>query len=385
MIVPKVDDEAARRVFADQVGGERGELINLMCDLTYLDAPSAVRAPLRRRVEELLEQHAFEWAALGPLVKDSYFRRGAVEVVRLDAQVLLENAELIAESAPLLRGMIVEKVTVENGDPLEVLRRVLALPVMARLESLTVDVPTVFRETTGAYGEFDFFEQKFADESVATFLRSGLRPAALELSETTAEGMRVLGESGALAGVRALQCAGFLPEVAAWCPRLEVLGLSTGAAPLLGREWPASLRELRLWGADDASVAELSASPLARHIRRLRLGSFHRDLELGGFRSLRALDAWGFERGRALRAALLRGQFTELRELRLSDRCSLDDARAVLRAYGPQLEFLDLSRLRVEGHEDELRSMVAGAVRFGPNVRSTIPLLAGRTEFEPWL
>lgn len=384
MTPPPPADLAERRVWADEVGGERGELVALMCDLSTLDAPPSVRAPLRKRMQVLLDAHGDTWSGLGSLVTERFFRSGFVEVVRVKAATLLENAEKLFTLAPALRGLIITDVTLEEGDPVALLRRVLALPQFRSLESLCIDIAKISREIGRTdHGEIDTFEQNFPDESIAVFGESGLRPPAFEFRETFT-GLGALGANGALTQLRALATYYFAPEILSWCPHLEALEVSSG--PLqLDIEWPATLRELRLSAsANDVSLKRLSDSPLAARIRRLRIGGHHPYTELGGFRSLRSLDAWDSSDQNGVRRALLRAELPELRELRLGTQCSLDDVREVLRVYGPQLEFADLPSMR-RGNEEELRSMVAGAVRVGPHVRPTIPLLAGRTDFEPWL
>ncbi|MDQ3368076.1 MAG: hypothetical protein M3680_21840, partial [Myxococcota bacterium] len=56
------DDDAPRLVWADLIGGERGELVVLQCDLARGGLPPAGVAARRARERELLAAHGAAWA-----------------------------------------------------------------------------------------------------------------------------------------------------------------------------------------------------------------------------------------------------------------------------------------------------------------------------------
>src|SRR5262245_14880798 len=78
------DDDAPRLVWADLIGGERGELVVLQCDLARGDLAPADAAVRRKRERELLERHAVEWAGeLSWIASRWSFRRGFIEAAEL--------------------------------------------------------------------------------------------------------------------------------------------------------------------------------------------------------------------------------------------------------------------------------------------------------------
>lgn len=79
------DDDAPRLVLADQIGGERGELIVIQCELARGQLEPEVAAAHRARERELLTRHGEAWA--GELARTAQrwrFRRGLVEAARVD-------------------------------------------------------------------------------------------------------------------------------------------------------------------------------------------------------------------------------------------------------------------------------------------------------------
>src|SRR5215203_3937104 len=77
------DDDGPRLVWADRVGGERGELVVLQCDLARGGLSGAELAQRRKRERELLDAHGIEWAgALTQSATRWSFRRGFIESAR---------------------------------------------------------------------------------------------------------------------------------------------------------------------------------------------------------------------------------------------------------------------------------------------------------------
>ena len=125
------DDDAPRLVWADLVGGERGELVVIQCDLARGGLSRSARDARRARERDLLERHAVAWAGeLATAATRWSFRRGFVEAARFarppDAALLrrwpllssisvVAAAELsILTALPHLRGLGLETGTVNQ-------------------------------------------------------------------------------------------------------------------------------------------------------------------------------------------------------------------------------------------------------------------------------
>lgn len=79
------DDDAPRLVWADLVGGERGELVVIQCDLARGDLSPAETRKRRIRENELLDRYAVAWAGpLAHIAQQWSFRRGFIEAARFD-------------------------------------------------------------------------------------------------------------------------------------------------------------------------------------------------------------------------------------------------------------------------------------------------------------
>jgi uncharacterized protein (TIGR02996 family) len=147
------DDDAPRLVWADAVGGERGELVVIQCDLARGDLAPRAAAARRRRERALLRRHGREWSGLdayqprGSASRSEFrselrsefrveFRRGFVEAAELDPRVFVEHGDDIFRRAPLLRSLSTVGLLVTSGDPLEPLRRLLDTAAFWRLHGL---------------------------------------------------------------------------------------------------------------------------------------------------------------------------------------------------------------------------------------------------------
>ena len=91
------EDDGPRLVWADLVGGERGELVVVQCDLARGNLSPQEAVQRRQRERELLDAHGVAWAgSLANTATRWSFRRGFVETARF--------SELrLAEPQPLLR------------------------------------------------------------------------------------------------------------------------------------------------------------------------------------------------------------------------------------------------------------------------------------------
>src|SRR5688500_13601780 len=98
------DDDAPRLVWADLVGGERGELVVLQCDLARGGLTPGQVAARRKRERELLERHALAWAgSLAGIAKQWSFRRGFIESAHI-----MEHDPAALEAHPLLATVLIE-------------------------------------------------------------------------------------------------------------------------------------------------------------------------------------------------------------------------------------------------------------------------------------
>src|SRR6188768_1357370 len=104
------EDDGPRLVWADLVGGKRGELVVVQCDLARGDLSAQEAVQRRRRERELLDAHGVAWGgALANTATRWSFRRGFVETARF--------SELrLAEPQPMLQTITVDAS--ELGRPL---------------------------------------------------------------------------------------------------------------------------------------------------------------------------------------------------------------------------------------------------------------------------
>ncbi|MEO8698793.1 MAG: hypothetical protein ABI867_02085 [Kofleriaceae bacterium] len=136
------DDDQPRLVWADAVGGERGELVVIQCELARGGLARDAAIARRQREAELLAQHAAEWTAgFAGLAQRPTFRRGFVERAFVDAAAFPEQADALVAAAPLLRELDV--FGLQHGESSEellgLLSRMLASPRFAMLTGLRFD------------------------------------------------------------------------------------------------------------------------------------------------------------------------------------------------------------------------------------------------------
>ena len=100
--VANPDDDGPRLVWADAIGGERGELVVVQCDLARADLASEAREARKRRERELLDRFAIEWAGEAAWIADRWsFRRGFLETATLDI-AKIDAVPKLRAAAPLL-------------------------------------------------------------------------------------------------------------------------------------------------------------------------------------------------------------------------------------------------------------------------------------------
>lgn len=371
------DDDAPRLVWADDQGGERGELVVLECELVRGAATAADSGVRRQRERELLDQHGAAWSGLAGLAKHCRFRRGFVELATFDAAMFCDRADEIVERAPFLRAVRLEDVTIEVAE------RLFDHPVYARLRGLAL--------TTYA-GPPDSADAAFA-RHIARGVFAHLE--SLDLGMLRPASAHELVASKQLRGVARLAFGPVsvtedaLPALLATTPDLRALDIKFVRDPLaLVPVLPPKLTELEI---PATALPALAQSPLARGLEKLRLAEVTATgalPELAAFPRLRSLDL-AMSRGMMssqprpeLGPAFAATPLPALRELRCSQ-VSPAGVRAIAEAIGGQLELLGVIGTDPDGAFAALRPLVAGDLFVSPFVAAAPPLFAGELPHAP--
>ena len=363
------DDDAPRLVWADAVGGERGELVVIQIDLERGGLPRRETIVRKKRQRELLARHGVAWTGLAGLARRASFRRGFVDAAEIPAPVFLEHADDILEVAPLMSSLTTSGLRADGpaSDPIPLLSKLCADPAIRELRGLDLHC-----ETT------DYVDDRMPGElALDIIVTSGLLRQLRALGSRDVLGMR---------GIRTLTNPHALHEIERlW---LHEVRDAEAMLVLLSSELPA-LRSLDLgWHGSLAAfvppvVTELfvhSLEPVAPLARALA-GLEHLALEAGSselsqfamFPRLRSL--WlhyglilpeGGDAERALRRDLATRFFPQLREFANTTNVRQHGARLLAEQLGPQLDLLDLrnspAALR---HVNDLKARVAGELRVG--------------------
>jgi uncharacterized protein (TIGR02996 family) len=330
------DDDAPRLVWADLVGGERGELVVLQCDLARGGLTPAEVAIRRKRERELLDRHAVAWA--GPLARIAMswsFRRGFIETARLvghDAAVLAAH--------PLLATVVLEDMAL-----LQRLRDLRGLGI----RSLRFEDTPVF-DTLQAIG-FELLGSDDVERARAVLRRT--RVSHLEVQSQPAL------EDADLA--KLLEAA----------PFVQTLHLWTEATLRLARP----LRGLR---ANKPSPATLATS--RDTLARLWVGLGHvaprQLLELGQLEVLQ-MAGKGDETRDVVRVLARAPMLPRLREVRIEQAVEPEALRAFVERYGAQLELLEIrggTKLPATAIAGELRSVAPTRELLHPDPRAFLAL-----------
>ncbi len=353
--VRRPDDDELRLVWADAIGGERGELVALQCGR---DAASPAELAARnRRERELLEEHGLRWSGLEGLARRVQFRRGFVDAIEVDADTWLADADRIIERAPLATGLSIigiepqrtlaevehlavagQRLIPGGDDPrtLERFREVVSHPAFAQFRALdVVDGPIGFGNET-----------EWGDAIIGELVASGTADRLVALGLVTSPspaGARALGPRLACLErlrVRRPAAAGTLVSLLL-APRLRALEIGRLVDP-----WPgpraSKLRELAI---DIEDVAVVGTTPrLEALVIRAddRLRSPPSLAPIARLSRLRSLELRGLAIDRAIVRELARLELPGLRELRLSWTDDQEALIAIVRRFGGQLELLDL-------------------------------------------
>ena len=381
------DDDAPRLVWADAIGGERGELVVIQCDLARGDLPPGEVAIRRRRERELLERHGDEWSGIREYQYPGSrprceFRRGFVEAAELDPRVLAEHAEEIFKQAPLLRSITTIGTLVSAGDPLAGLRALLGSPALRRLHGIDLFYigiqaqPLAYEQMLDGHG----------NEAVRLLLGSGalarLRALGVSWSGLSAIGMHHLVAARDLGRLEQLWLRGHdlggganlggdaVLAVLARLPHVKSLDLygTTDFEAILPALPPVT--DLHLAELTDESLALLGASRAAATLEKLRLSlsAFEHGDGFRAFPRMRELDLRNARFADPERGARAVAALPALRRLRVMRSAPVSVLRFLVNALGSQLEELDLSN--GDWHEPrllrELRAFVVGGGMDGP-------------------
>ncbi|HEU0029737.1 MAG TPA: hypothetical protein VFQ53_03820 [Kofleriaceae bacterium] len=266
--VASPDDDEPRLVWADAIGGERGELVVLQCDLARGGLAPREVAVRRRRERELLARHGAGWSGLAGLATRWNFHRGFVESVRVELGAFARDPGAVLAAVPLATGIAITDLCAARRAPeaLGLLGSVFAHPAFRRVRALEIVEPVDLDPASGRV-------VPLADD-VAALL------AAYGVGHVTA-----LGITGGSLGERGMEALGALAEHATlsrlW---LRDQALRTDDVRVLLRRFP-DLTTLEL-GRDRLELGELEVL-LDRPLRSLTLGKQHTE----GFARLAASTA----------------------------------------------------------------------------------------------
>lgn len=350
-------DDAPRLVWADAVGGERGELVVIQCDLARGGLPPAAVVARRDRERALLLEHGPAWAGIDRVESDLplrfEYRRGFIEAMQIDGRMFVRREAW--RRTPLLSCLQVD-LSVRSGDPLDdlaALLELLARPGGPRPSALEL----------GSLWSID--RRGLTDDAVRLLVEEGAlaRLSALGISRgLTDAGAHALLAAGGLEHLERLRLnvsglsEGVIRTLLASMPRLRWLHLvATDLAPIAAALPPVT--ELGLSHLSDASVAALGASRAAATVETLHApATFPSVAWLRAFPRLRELVLAG-RLSAQLRPEDLAAAAPSLRRLHLTPLAPLSAPLVFARVLGPQLEELTG---RLAGDLDELRACVPG-------------------------
>jgi FHA domain len=304
------DDDAPRLVWADTVGGERGELVVIQCDLARGDLTPGEVAVRRRRERELLASHSLAWA--GVLAEHAArwsFRRGFVEAARLTSF----DREIVTQH-PLL-------TSVSLGEE----HALKLLPVVATHIALRgLEVPS-------APPHFGYLEAGLIDR-LRSLALAGVRPQHFEdvrtlVARAPLEQLWLPEHRLAHDQVRAVLEA---------APGLRALGISSALGHYFNFAPP--LRALHVDRVDLGAVRASSANTLV-HLHAY-FDSVLQASMLEACTALRSLEVFGAASEAVV--AQLPTTLAALRALTVTGAIYERPLRAIVDHYGAQLEMLEV-------------------------------------------
>jgi uncharacterized protein (TIGR02996 family) len=406
-----LDDDAPRLAWADAVGGERGELVRLQCEIARGALPFADALAARRRVRALLDEHGAAWCGLDGLATAVRFERGFVDAAAVPAETWLARGREALEQAPLLTALTVRAISAtEYSDAVET--------VLARLDRLLADPAArslAALDLTGAWIEhvdddgpnwFASLGNELMPRLVASGRLVGLRGLALPSLERDAVRALVACDLSSLE-VLHIHCGS--PSNEQWSMLFAPDRLPALRALAIGNPYNKGVELERILDGLPASLVDLSAKastglltllahhPIARQLERLELsdGSLGNTDLFAAFRRLAVLDL-GDTIG-VLPSDLTAATMPALRELHYFSDSGADSIAAiasVMERFGAQLELLDLdgfNRWQTHGSDAAVaravnahRERLAGVLLQREPRHGTGLLHLGRDRRSPW-
>jgi uncharacterized protein (TIGR02996 family) len=331
------DDDGPRLVWADAVGGERGELVVIQTQLARGEGDGL---KLRRRQKELLARHGAAWSGLEGLAQRVTFHRGFVDAAEMPASTFLEQADAILEAAPLLSSLTVRDLARDR------LPELFVDPATRELRGLDMHTSRGFAYEPQTHGDATI------EALIGAGLLRGLRALGLDDAGAGVTGVRMLLGMRALHELERLALRDYL-QGDAIVALLNQGGLTSLRALELGAHCdlrevaprlPSSLVELTCARLDLVGLEALASSPVATRIERLVVlnNAIGRLDALAKFTRLRSLALL-----RTLPSIIFKLDDVELPALReLAIEAGHPEPYAtfanVARRYGPQLELLDM-------------------------------------------
>ena len=356
------DDDEPRMMWADHVGGERGELVHVQCALARGGLSPQQSGALRVRQRELLVAHGREWSGLAEWAVGAVFRRGFVELAMFEWPSFVAHAEAAFAAAPFLTSIDVHDTNKRD------IREIVDHPSYARVRGL--DFPL---------GD--------ASLKVAIDRRAFAKLEALDVYAARPPLIQELAASDQLTGIRRLALFSNLEvlPLQTCTPELRALDLHMYELPsAYYTSLPSTLTELSIRpGPVNTDLEHLTRTPIAGQLERLALYEVHRSgamPALGAFAKLRSLDLHMASEA-SLDILFANSPLPMLRELRCSN-IGLPAAERLAEKLGPQLELLELSNFEPGPHMEHTRSCVAGELRLG-HADTTPPLFAGEIATAP--
>ena len=350
------DDDGPRLVWADAVGGERGELVVVQCDLARGGLTAADARTRRLREHELLTEHAVAWAGELATVADRWsFRRGFPEAA-IVSYAALDGPRLRA-AAPLLG--TVALMYVPNGavDPVH-------LASLRGLRGLAIH--------NGYLGpEFVRIAPAIAALGLQAFSLEGIDaqylPPLLEILEASPiETLRL--RNVRLTGQQ-------LERLLDAAPRLRALDLDIdhARAEMIAVLAQRDLRALRFHLVSGDELAAIGNTPLAASLERFGFSLLGTRL---GFPSLPKLTTLAIEGNTATAAAaVISAELPALRALRLSNMPQPSQVARLVARLGDRFELIDtdqVSQFRAS-HPELLHHAPEAMLTLGPPWFRTAP------------
>lgn len=330
------DDDGPRLEWADHVGGRRGELVVIQCDLARGGWSRDEYIARRRREHEILNNHFGELLVPMYSRNEVEFRRGFVEAIRAGFDVGSHITTML-ESAPTLHSLAV--------------RGLYGLYELLQWKSLgPIDRIGVVRPRAIVQDERDrFLERPRGDEALAMLAESphleGLTGIAVGDGSVTERGVQALVASRRIEQLETAWldegnvATSAMIALVDSCPNLWSLSAScTMEFPALAQRLPP-LEELELVHVNDRALDELAQSLAGRSLTTLRVsqGMIASGAALAGLRQLQALElthaAVSFEE-------IVRVPLRHLRRLVIACAIPTDDAFEIVEAFGGQLHEL---------------------------------------------